>query len=65
MAADWIWEANGRKSCSLMVCVLVTKGVIGPNGMTGLGGKLINVLVSNVGGMLKEIFACRPRKLVP
>lgn len=47
-----------------MVSVLVTKGVIVPHGMTGLGGKLINVVVSNVGVMLKEIFADQ-RKFVP
>lgn len=37
-------------------CVLVTKPVISPNGMTGLERKLINSFVRNVGGMCKEIF---------
>lgn len=62
MATDCIWEANGQRSCSRTVRVLVTKGVIVPSGMTGLGGKLINLLVSNVRGTFKEIFVCRPKE---
>lgn len=46
------------------VGVLVTKGVIVPNGMTGLGRKRISSSVSNGGGMLKKIFVDQ-RKFVP
>lgn len=34
----------------------MTKGVNMPNGMTGLGRKLIHSFVSNVRGKLKEVF---------
>lgn len=49
---------------TLRIGVLMTKGVVVPNGMLGLGRKLVNSFVNNVGGMLKEIFEDQ-RKLVP
>lgn len=65
MATNWIWEGKWQKvTFILTVGVLMTKWVIVSNGMTGLGGNPINPLVSNVGGMLKEVFVGQ-RKFVP
>lgn len=43
---------------------MMTKEVTVPNGMTGLGRKLIHSFVSNVGGKLKEVFVDQ-RNFVP